>query len=210
MSNHPGRFRQTCVIGAPPLTSRLSTAARACAGLLLGIGLAGCAPDLPDMAAPQDSAYHLGPGDQIRVITYDEPQLSTTFIVGSDGVVEFPLIGKVTAAGKTPGDLAVAIAGDLQAGKLLSNPSVSVEVAQYRPISVLGEVNHPGQYPFEPGMTMLDAVALAGGFTYRAVTDHAGDLRHDSAGGGQTVEGNITRGSPLEPGDVVTVYERYF
>jgi polysaccharide export outer membrane protein len=161
------------------------------------------------MATPQDSAYHLGAGDQIRVITYDEPQLSNTFIVGSDGVIEFPLVGRINAEGMTPGGLAAQLGKDLQAGKLLSNPSVSVEIAQYRPISVLGEVNHPGQYQFEPGMTMLDAVALAGGFTYRAVTDHAGDLRHDSANG-QAVEGNITRGAPLEPGDVITVYEKYF
>ncbi len=210
MSNHQGLLRQTCLTGASSSSTRLPAAARICAGLLLSIGLACCAPDLPDMPAPQDSGYHLGPGDQIRVITYDEPQLSTTFIVGSDGVIEFPLVGRINAVGMTPGGLAAVIAGDLQAGKLLSNPSVSVEVAQYRPISVLGEVNHPGQYPFEPGMTMLDAVALAGGFTYRAVTDHAGDLRHDPGNGGQSVEGNITRGSPLEPGDVVTVYERYF
>jgi hypothetical protein len=58
-------------------------------------------------------------------------------------------------------------------------PSVSVEIATYRPISVLGEVNHPGEYPYQPGMTMLTAVALAGGFTYRAITGYASDVRHE-------------------------------
>ncbi len=166
--------------------------------------------DLPAMPQPNDSAYRLGAGDHVRVITYDETQLTNEFIVGQDGKVAFPLIGPVKATGLTPDQFASSIEAALKAQNYISQPSVSVQVTDYRPISVLGEVNHPGQYPYEPGMTMLDAVALAGGFTYRAVTGHAGDWRGGVTVDGNPVEGKIVPNSALEPGDVVTIYERYF
>jgi polysaccharide export outer membrane protein len=174
--------------------------------------LAGCAPggNLAMLPPAADQNYHLGAGDQIRVITYDEPQLTNTFTVAADGSVSIPLVGSLPASGLTTNQLAGAITASLTNSKLLSQPSVSVEIAAYRPISVLGEVNHPGQYPYEPGMTTLDAVALAGGFTYRAVTDYANDQRSKGDGSGQATEGRIEPGSILEPGDVVTIYERYF
>ncbi len=174
--------------------------------------LAGCTPggNLAMLPPAADQNYHLGAGDQIRVITYDEPQLTNTFTVAADGSVSIPLVGSLPASGLTTNQLAGAITASLTNSKLLSQPSVSVEIAAYRPISVLGEVNHPGQYPYEPGMTTLDAVALAGGFTYRAVTDYANDQRSKGTGAGQATEGRIEPGSVLEPGDVVTIYERYF
>jgi polysaccharide export outer membrane protein len=86
-----------------------------------------------------------------------------------------------------------------------------VEIAQYRPISVLGEVTHPGQYPYQPGLTMLGAVALAGGFTYRAVTSYGTDIRSEGPSGSDaTTKGRIAPDSRLQPGDVVTILERYF
>ena len=182
------------------------------AGVLVSaIALAGCTPgaDLPPLPPAQNLGYKLGPGDQIRTITYNEPQLSNTFTIGDNGMIAFPLIGTLQAGGRTATDLAAAITASLSEHKLLRDPSVSVEVLQYRPIFVLGEVNHPGQYPYQPGITMLSAAALAGGFTYRAVTSYAGDVRSE-AHGGQAVEGKIRGDSFLEPGDVVTVYERYF
>jgi polysaccharide export outer membrane protein len=176
------------------------------------LSLSACAPNsgLATLPPPTDDNYHLGPGDQIRVITYDEPQLTNTFTIGEGGQVSFPLIGAITAAGETPNQFAADVAAALQQSKLISQPSVSVEIVQYRPISVLGEVNHPGQYPYQPGMTTLDAVALAGGFTYRAVTDSASDWRSGGQGSGAAVEGKIGPGSKLQPGDVITISERYF
>ena len=176
------------------------------------LALAGCMPgqNLAMLPSPQDGSYHLGPGDQIRVITYDETQLSNTFTVGDDGKIAFPLIGSVVASGRTPNQVASEIAASLENSKLVNQPSVSVEVVQYRPISVLGEVNHPGQYPYQPGMTTLDAVALAGGFTYRAVTGYASDWRTAGHGSAYAMKGKVGPGSRLEPGDVITVYERYF
>lgn len=178
--------------------------------LLLSLGACAQGGNLGDLPPPSAENYHLGPGDQIRIITYDEPQLTNTFTVGADGNISFPLVGMVQASGATPDGLAGEIETSLQQKGLLSHPSVSVEVTQYRPISVLGEVNHPGQYPYQPGMTTLDAVALAGGFTYRAVTGYASDWRSAGQNSGAAVEGKIGPGSKLQPGDVVTIYERYF
>lgn len=171
--------------------------------------LSGCAgPALPQLAAVPAADYRLGAGDHVRIITFDESQLSNTFTVDTDGSISFPLLGSVPAAGLTTSQLAAGIAADLKKGGYITSPSVSAQVSEYRPISVLGEVNHPGQYPYEPGMTMLDAVALAGGFTYRAVSSSATDWR--GANSGNAVEGAITPGTTLQPGDVITIDERYF
>jgi len=181
--------------------------------LSLGLALSGCMPDsdLPLLPPPTNTSYQLGAGDQVRVITFDVPQLTNTFTVGDDGTIAFPLVGSVAAAGSTAKGLAAEISSELIHKQLMPNPSVSVEIAVYRPISVLGEVNHPGQYPYQPGLTMLGAVALAGGFTYRAVTSYATDIRADpSAGPGGTIKGRVEGDTRLEPGDVVTILERYF
>jgi polysaccharide export outer membrane protein len=184
--------------------------------LLLGLGVAvsGCMPDsdLPMLPPPSNATYQLGAGDQVRVITFDVPQLTNTFTVGDDGTIAFPLVGTVAAAGMTSKGLAAEISSELIHKELMPNPSVSVEIAEYRPISVLGEVNHPGQYPYQPGLTMLGAVALAGGFTYRAVESYATDIRSqgsDGSGGG-AIKGRVEGDTRLEPGDVVTILERYF
>ena len=84
---------------------------------------------------------------------------------------------------------------------------VSAEITAYRPIFVLGEVSKPGQYPFQPGMTVVTAAAVAGGFTYRAVTDYASVVRTQD---GVAVEGKATRQSFIQPGDVITIFERRF
>ena len=182
------------------------------AATLLAILAAGCTQgaNLPPLDPGDDvSTYRLGAGDQIRVITYDEPQLTNTFTVGARGTIDFPLLGTLDVAGESTGQLASTISSDLQTGKIMVHPSVSVEVQQYRPIFVLGEVAHPGQYPYQPGMTLLSGVALAGGFTYRAVTGYASDVRTEGRTGGKAIEGRIGRATPLQPGDVITIYERY-
>ena len=180
--------------------------------LSLTVEGAGCAPgsNLPLLPPAQDAGYVLGPSDEIRVITYNEPQLTNSFIVGDNGTIAFPLVGTVQVVGLTAEDVASALSKSLVDKKLLRDPSVSVQITQYRPIFVLGEVSHPGQYPYQPGMTMLSGVALAGGFTYRAITGYAGDVRNQGEAAGHAREGKIGRATPLQPGDVVTIYERYF
>jgi polysaccharide biosynthesis/export protein len=84
---------------------------------------------------------------------------------------------------------------------------VAVEVIAYRPIYVLGEVNKPGQYAYQPGMTVVTAAAVAGGFTYRAVEGYAAIVR---TVGGKAIEGRASRQTFVQPGDVITVLERRF
>jgi polysaccharide export outer membrane protein len=179
-------------------------------GLLsLPIMMAGCMPGhgLPALQNPPGREYRLGPGDIVRVITYGEDPLTGEFRVSDQGAVALPLAGAVKATGKTPRELEDEIAGALKKRDMLRKPSVSVEVATYRPIYVLGEVNKPGQYPYQPGMTMVSAAAVAGGFTYRAIQDYASVVRVVD---GESVEGKASRQALVQPGDVITVFERIY
>ncbi len=177
------------------------------------IGLAACTAgaDLPPLPPPSAGAYRLGPGDQIRTITFGEPQMTGTFNVSDSGTVQFPLVGTVQANGETVADLQSELVDELRDHHVLTHPSVSVEVVTYRPIFVLGEVNHPGRYPYEPGMTVLSAVAVAGGFTARAVQNVQSVVRTEQQNGEtHSIEGRVDRAAVLAPGDVVTVFERNF
>jgi polysaccharide export outer membrane protein len=171
--------------------------------------VAGCAPGhgLPPLPPIASDEYHLGPGDAVRIITFGEDALTGEFRVNDSGYVALPLLGSVRAAGRTPRELESAVGAALKRANLLRNPAVSIEVTAYRPIFVLGEVNRPGEYPYQPGMTVLAAAAVAGGFTYRAIQSYASVMR---AGDGESIEGKATRRSLLQPGDVVTIYERRF
>jgi len=163
--------------------------------------------NLPPLPPTDVANYHLGPGDQVRVITVGEQQLTGDFRISDNGDIAIPFLGNVHAAGLTPMQLGDRVAAALRQSRLFKNPSVSVEVMAYRPIFVLGEVNKPGEYPYQPGETVIASVAVAGGFTYRAVTDVFSVVRTTS---GAAVEGRATRQTFLQPGDVITVYERRF
>ena len=178
----------------------------AAALLLLG---AACSrvKDLPPVPDESDQAYRLGVSDQVRVLTFGEESLSDIFRVNDAGNVALPLLGPVRARGLTTDELSQSIAGELNRRGYIRDPSVSVEIVEYRPVFVLGEVNRPGQYAFQPGMTVLSVAAVAGGFTYRAVQDQAAVVRLVQ---GQPVEGKATPLTILRPGDVVTIYERRF
>jgi polysaccharide biosynthesis/export protein len=180
--------------------------------LVLGLTLlavASCAPggDLPPLPPLADTAYRLGPGDRVRIITFGEQQLTGDFKVSDSGVIALPLLRPIEASGLTSRQLADVIAAELKRRNLFRDPSVVVEISDYRPIFILGEVSKPGQYPYQPGMTVLTAVAVAGGFTYRAVKDDASVLRNE---GGAPAAGLATGATLLQPGDVVTIFERRF
>ncbi len=172
--------------------------------------LTGCATpwtDLPPLPPVSTGEYRLGPGDRVRIITFGNEQLTGEFRVGASGDIALPLLGTVQAGGLTPRQLEDRVAALLAESRLFKNPSVSVEVVAYRPIFALGEVNRPGQYPYQPGMTVLTAAAIAGGFTYRAVEDVFSVLR---TSGTSAIEYRANRQGFLQPGDVLTVYERRF
>ena len=178
--------------------------------LLAGSALVSCAgpgAGLPPLPQAASNDYLLGPGDRVRIITFGDQQLTGEFRVNDSGDIAVPLLGNVHAQGLTSKQLEEQVAVALRRSGLFKTPSVSIEVVAYRPIFVLGEVNRPGQYPYQPGMTAVTAVAIAGGFTYRAVESVFSVVRSTN---GRAFEGRATRQSILEPGDVLTVYERYF
>jgi polysaccharide biosynthesis/export protein len=177
---------------------------------LLGL-LTGCAPsgsDLPPLPPLVNTgAYHLGPGDRVRVLVYGDKELSDVFSIGNDGLISLPLAGNVEASGRTPGQLADAIATSLKQRGMIEDPSVAVEVASYRPIFILGEVMKPGQYPYEPDMTVIAAVSLAGGYTYRAIQSYEGVVRTQ---GDKTTDGLTKPQDRLQPGDAITIFDRVY
>lgn len=173
--------------------------------------LAACAPtgsDLPPLPPLQQTgAYHLGPGDRVRVTVYGDKELSDVYSLGDDGRIDLPLAGSLDAQGRTPDSLAHAIAQRLIARGMMRDPSVACEVASYRPVFILGEVIHPGQYPYEPDMTVIAAISLAGGYTYRAVKGYESVVRTVN---GHTETGLTRPEDRLAPGDVITIFDRVF
>lgn len=115
----------------------------------------------------QTNAYQLGSGDQLRITVFGQPDLTGEFEVDGTGSIAMPLIGEVPAADLTVRQLEAAIRDELANG-YLRDPRVSAEVTNYRPYYILGEVNRPGEYPYTSGLTIQNAVAAAGGYTYRA------------------------------------------
>ncbi|MEA1674840.1 polysaccharide biosynthesis/export family protein [Nitrospirillum sp. BR 11163] len=151
--------------------------------------------------------YQLGPGDRVRITVFGQQDLSGEYAVDGTGTLSFPLVGQVHAGSLTAGQLGKALEGSLSPN-YIKNPHVSVEVLSYRPFYILGEVKTPGSYAYVSGMTVLNAVALAGGFTYRARDDDFRLQRTAKDGSKTQVDAEPT--TPVQPGDVITVRERYF
>lgn len=178
--------------------------------LLFGSGLAACASAPPPIdqsqIAPLKNGYPLGPGDKLRVTVFNEPSLTGEYSVTSQGTIAFPLIGSVDATGLTTDTLSKAVEAKLEQGYLKA-PRVSTEVLNFRPYYILGEVNKPGEYTFSNGLTIEQAVAAAGGFTYRANRKTV-FLKRQSAGEKRV---NLRMEAvQVLPGDTIRVGERYF
>jgi polysaccharide export outer membrane protein len=152
------------------------------------------------------AAYRLDAGDKLRVVVFGQEGLTNTYAIDAAGSITVPLIGSVPARGRTPAGLAAEIAGKLRRG-YIRDPSVAVEIEAYRPFFILGEVAAPGQYPYVPNMTVESAVAIAGGFSPRALRDHVTLTHTDSAGPSRVV---VPLGTAVSPGDTVLVGERWF
>jgi protein involved in polysaccharide export with SLBB domain len=172
-------------------------------GLLAGCAAAPapCATNAPAEAAP--AGYRLGPGDLVRVTVFRQPDLSGEFRLDGDGHLALPLTGEVHAGNLTTRELEQAIAAQLRDGNYLLNPQVGAQVLTYRPFYIVGEVSRPRQYEYRDGMTVINAVAMAGGYRHRAKASAV----------------TIERGAcimPAEPdtlvlpNDVIRVPERFF
>lgn len=154
----------------------------------------------------EPSDYVLGSGDKLRLIVFGEDSLGGEFVVSGTGKVSLPLIGDIQAAGKTVRDFQDAVRTALANG-YLRDPKVSAEVLNYRPFYILGEVNKPGDYPYTSGLSVMNAIAKAGGFTYRANTKkvfirRAGETQENV----HVLDGELA----IKPGDTVRVVERFF
>ena len=155
---------------------------------------------------PSRGDYVLGPNDRVRLKVYGEPDISGEYEIDNTGQVSVPLAGHIPAAGLTTKELEHAIAAALAKG-IVRDPRVNVEVALYRPYYILGEVKKSGEYPYRLGLTVLDAVASAGGFTYRA-NENKVYVRRAGSGAEQTY--SLDAPIMVYPGDNIRVPERFF
>jgi len=176
--------------------------------VVLVAGCAGPGANLPPLPDTRSGPYRLAAEDQLRITVFEDTRLSGEFRVADSGTVAIPLLGPVRVLGLTVADAEALIRREFQQRQLLQDPGVAVQVVAYRPIFVLGMVERGGQFPYQPGMTVLSAVALAGGFNYRAIQNRVSVTRLDEDG--RSREYRADRAATLQPGDVVTVFERYF
>lgn len=195
----------------------------AIASLLVVVAATGCVPvrrtsDYGTPAGSIDPAgavgsavdnyeYRLGPGDRVSIKVFGQADVSGEFELDGQGQVAMPLVGQVQAANKTIPQFREAVVKILDE-KFLVDPKVSIEVTNYRPFYVLGQVNNSGSYPYRNGLNMRMAIALAGGYTRRASEEPLIVVRRDE-------EGNLTRywaaqDTPVLPGDTIEVRRRIF
>jgi polysaccharide biosynthesis/export protein len=192
------------------------------AAVAMGVLLSGCSanmgPVIPYQPRSEPLAYEpstrptaasllvIQKGDKIKVTVYGEDSLNGIYDVDPNGYVSLPLAGSVLAAGRSTSQLQKYITGKYRS-EYLKDPKVSVEIAAYKPIYVMGEAASPGQQNYQSGMNLLNAIAAAGGLTYRAskssvLIQHAGE--------------DVWRETPMSasvrimPGDIIRIPERYF
>ncbi len=153
-----------------------------------------------------EAPYTLDAGDKLRVVVFGQDGLSNSYAVDGVGKITMPLIGGVEARGKTTSEVTGSIATRLKMG-YVREPHVAVEVESFRPFFILGEVTNAGQYAYVNGLTVESAVAIAGGFSPRALKSSARVARIID---GQTVHAAVPLSYSLRPGDTITIEERWF
>ncbi len=184
------------------LVSCLSTA-------LAGSVLAGCAgynPPSPAFHKVLQAPYRLDAGDRMRVTVFEQDELTSTYVVDKGGYIAFPLVGSVAARGRTIKEIEAILAQKLSDG-FIRKPDVSVEIDRYRPFFIMGQVGTPGQYTYVPGMTVQNAIAVAGGFTARAFQGNVDITRQIN---GKVLTGRVPITDPIVPGDTIVLRERLF
>jgi polysaccharide export outer membrane protein len=171
-------------------------------------GGASIGPELPSAAisAGDLRSYRLGIGDKVRLTVFGEPELSGTFEINSQGRISLPLAGDLDAAGLDAGKLKENAARRLSDG-YLKNPKLTVEIVGWRPVYIHGEVRNGGEFAFKAGLRLRDAIALAGGYTYRANQSYVLLSRS-----GVALDSRVALPTDmlLMPGDNIRVPERYF
>ena len=150
------------------------------------------------------SDYRLGTGDKISIKVFGEEELSAEFTLSDAGTISYPFLGEINALGNTTGELSRLITALLADGYLI-NPSVNIEVIGYREFYINGQIEKPGAYAYQPGLTLHKAVALAGGYTERASSSKMYVIRD-----GSSKRVRIKNNDRIFPGDVITIDESFF
>ncbi len=192
--------------------------------LALTVALSGCktpksgtGETIDTKDAKPTSSSALGPGDMLEVRVFQENELSGIWRVSSEGMIDFPLCGRVSMGGKTSSQAADALTACLKNG-YLKNPSVSVLIREYnsKKVFIFGEVSKPGTFPYEDNMTIIQAVLLAGGFTKSASKNSTnitrlldGQEKKIKVAVQEIAEGR-EKNFVLQPGDIVYVPESIF
>lgn len=179
--------------------TRCAAAAAICFLVLPGVGEAA-------VDVPVSESFRLGPGDQILINVFGEEDLSMDFRLNDTGTLNYPFLGELQVAGLTVAELEQLIADGLR-GRYLVNPDVRVSIKEYRPFYVHGEVEKPGGIPYQPGLTLEKAIALAGGFTERASKRKITVIRASDT---QGIARPIELQDSVQPGDVITVGQSFF
>ena len=165
----------------------------------LAVGGAATAPTV-------SPGYVLGAGDKMQVTVFGETALTGEFTVSGVGDVSLPLIGAVHASGLTVPQFVESVRTRLADG-YIRDPKISAQMLTFRPYYILGEIGKPGEYPYSDDLTVMNAVATAGGFTYRAEKKRI-FVRHPGAS--REVPVVLTATTPVQPGDTIRVRERFF
>jgi polysaccharide biosynthesis/export protein len=174
---------------------------------MLMLPLAACATTRPATYLVETKGpYQLDTGDAVRVTVYGDEELSDVYRVDDSGAIAFPLVGSVPVRGKTTKGAQGSLAAALSNG-FMRNPNVAVEVAEYRPFFIQGEVTNSGQFPYVYGMTVRAAISTAGGFTDTADRNQAVVYRRQ---GNEMAKGSVDLDHPIYPGDTIVVGERWF
>jgi polysaccharide export outer membrane protein len=170
-------------------------------GFLFALPTIALAPTL----AWAQSGYRLGTGDKIKVTVFGEDDASAEYEVDATGAISVRLLGRVQVKGMTVAQVEQTLVDQYKSRGFFKNPRISIELTNLRPFFILGEVEKRGSYPYVDGLTVAQAVAIAGGYTYRASRSHITIQRV-----GAPKEEPATENTRVNPGDIVRVPERFF
>lgn len=186
-----------------------SRAAAFLAAAMTPLVLAGCSGYHPAPKAFHEAIiqpYRLDSGDRLRITVFEQPGLTGTFAIDQAGYIAYPLVGAVAARGRALHELESAIAASLRQG-YLRDPDVTIEIDRYRSFFIMGEVGQAGQYSYVAGMTVQNAIAIAGGFSARANQRNVDITRKIN---GEIMTGRVPISDPILAGDTIYVRERLF
>lgn len=156
------------------------------------------------------ATYRLDAGDIISISVYEEDDLTMEVEIGDSGVITYPLLGEVQVRGLTIAELDTRITSRLIDEEYLIRPDVTINMVEYRPFYIDGEVEEPGGYPYEPGLTLRRAVSLAGGFTERASRTRIEVINDEGERAELGSSEDEVLATPVRPGDTITVNQRFF